>query len=77
MKKILLFSIIAILSTSCADVTQFSYRSQYQRQNLAKFHKKRGYQKGSANYVAPRKRGSFRHPAITIDTQKALIRNNR
>lgn len=77
MKKILLFLTITVMATSCADVTQMSYRSQYQRQNLGKFGKKRGYQKGSANYVRPKKRGSIMDPTVKKDTRKVLIQSNR
>lgn len=69
MKKLVLLLLVGMM-TSCADVTQMYYSSQYQRQTLSKFGKKRNYLKGSSRYVPARKNGSYRHPAVTTDTYK-------
>lgn len=76
MRKIIPLFIIVLLS-SCADVTQMSYRSKYQRQNMTKFGRVRGYQKGSSNYVPASRRGAYSHPAVRPETSKQLKQANR
>lgn len=69
MKK-LLFVLVSVLVTGCADVTQTLYKSKYQRQTLSKFGKSKNYSSGGFRYVPSRKRGDLRHPAVTRDTYK-------
>ena len=68
-----LLAIITILSfTSCADLTQMSYRNKYERQTTSKFLKKRNYIKGQARYVPTKRDGCLTHPAVTINTFRQL-----
>lgn len=68
-----LLAIITILSfTSCADLTQMSYRNKYQRQTSSKFLKKRDYIKGQARYISTKRDGCLTHPAVTTSTFRQL-----
>lgn len=71
MKKVIYLLVLACMA-SCADVTQMSYRSKYQKQTLSKFSKKK-----SNRYVSARKRGDYRHPMVTKDTYKSLKQRNQ
>ena len=71
MKKVIYLLALTCMM-SCADVTQSYYGSKHQRKTLVKFGKKRNYSNAGERYVPSRKRGNYRHPAVTKDTYKRL-----
>jgi hypothetical protein len=68
--KHLLLVLILIGFTSCVTVS--NQGSAYQNRNISNFSKAKGYKKGYARYVAPKKRGDWNHPSVTKQTRKRL-----
>lgn len=69
MKNILLI-LMLIGMTSC--LTTSNQSSSYQNRNISNFNKPKGYKKGYARYVSPKKRGDWNHPSVLKQTRKRL-----